>query len=281
MSSDKCKAGAQSLDPKLLAACGMDPKNPKLDPRIATALGLDPGNPKFDPMVLVSYGLDPNNPNSSLKLVADFIKYGWKTQKSATSTAIPISSSTGELDPRLLGPDQIDHNTLGMDPKSAASSSSSASTATSMNEPKMPQMAGINPKMALVKSTRITTEVEDNEEIHIDDYDLEDEIEDQLEKEEQEIIECFRHDFNEFMKEVRNGVKSANLQTQTQEASNDEEFIFEETRNTISCTSSQEKVAEDFFKNKILKSFPKEYWKRFKYFDTYIIVPKFLSLGEN
>ena len=58
MSSDKCKAGSQSLDPKLLAACGMDPKNPRI-------------------------------PNWT-----DFIKYDWETQKSATSTAIPISSST-------------------------------------------------------------------------------------------------------------------------------------------------------------------------------------------
>ena len=121
----------------------------------------------------------------------------------------------------------------------------------------------------------------DNEEILNDDYVLEDEKEEQFEKEEQEIIECFRHDLNDFMKEVRDGVNAANLQTQTQEASSDEEFIFEETRNPISCTFSQEKVAEDFFKNKILKSFPKEYWERFKYFDTYIIVPKFLSLGEN
>merc|ERR1719350_1910584 len=63
---DKSKAGAQSLDPMLLAAFGMDPKNPKLDPMIATALGLDPKNPKFDPMVLASMGLDPKNPNSTL-----------------------------------------------------------------------------------------------------------------------------------------------------------------------------------------------------------------------
>merc|ERR1712242_554887 len=63
---DKSKAGAQTLDPMLLAAFGMDPKNPKLDPMIATALGLDPKNPKFDPMVLASMGLDPKNPNSTL-----------------------------------------------------------------------------------------------------------------------------------------------------------------------------------------------------------------------
>ena len=121
----------------------------------------------------------------------------------------------------------------------------------------------------------------DNEQIYHDDHDLADEIEDQLEKEEQEIIECFKPDFKELMKEVQDEVNSANLQTQPQEASNDQEFFFREnqTRNPVSI--SQEKIAEDFFKNKILKTFPKEYWKRFRYFDTYIIVPKFLSLGEN
>merc|ERR1712235_62761 len=64
--SDKSKSATPSLDPMLLAAFGMDPKNPKLDPMMAAALGLDPKNPKFDPMVLASMGLDPKNPNSTL-----------------------------------------------------------------------------------------------------------------------------------------------------------------------------------------------------------------------
>ena len=133
----------------------------------------------------------------------------------------------------------------------------------------------------------MASEVEDiniddnhNEEIYNDDYDLEDEIEDQLEKEERKIIECFRPDFNEFMKEVQDGVNSANLQTQEQETSKDQEFSFKENQTQNPVSKSQERIAEDFFKNKILKSFPKEYWKRFKYFDTYIIVPKFVSLGN-
>merc|ERR1719336_100914 len=63
---DKSKSGAPTLDPMLLAAFGMDPKNPKLDPMVATALGLDPKNPKFDPVVLASMGLDHKNPNSTL-----------------------------------------------------------------------------------------------------------------------------------------------------------------------------------------------------------------------
>merc|ERR1712106_1128046 len=63
----KAKSNANStLDPMLLAAFGMDPKNPKLDPITAAALGLDPKNPKFDPMVLASLGLDPKNPNSTI-----------------------------------------------------------------------------------------------------------------------------------------------------------------------------------------------------------------------
>merc|ERR1719419_1118026 len=64
--SDKSKSATPSLDPMLLAAFGMDPKNPKLDPMMAAALGLDPKNPKFDPMVLASMGLDPKNPNSTI-----------------------------------------------------------------------------------------------------------------------------------------------------------------------------------------------------------------------
>merc|ERR1719483_1588024 len=59
-------AANSTLDPMLLAAFGMDPKNPKLDPITAAALGLDPKNPKFDPMVLASLGLDPKNPNSTI-----------------------------------------------------------------------------------------------------------------------------------------------------------------------------------------------------------------------
>merc|ERR1719319_386525 len=58
--------GLGGIDPMLLAAFGMDPKNPKLDPMIAASLGLDPKNPKYDPMVLASLGLDPKNPNSTL-----------------------------------------------------------------------------------------------------------------------------------------------------------------------------------------------------------------------
>ena len=61
----KTKANS-TLDPMLLAAFGMDPKNPKLDPITAAALGLDPKNPKFDPMLLASLGLDPKNPNSTI-----------------------------------------------------------------------------------------------------------------------------------------------------------------------------------------------------------------------
>merc|ERR1719346_849569 len=59
-------AALYGLDPMLLAAFGMDPRNPKLDPMMAAALGLDPKNPKFDPMVLASMGLDPKNPNSTI-----------------------------------------------------------------------------------------------------------------------------------------------------------------------------------------------------------------------
>merc|ERR1719245_1862542 len=68
-SGDKSKSSSSatpSLDPMLLAAFGMDPRNPKLDPMMAAALGLDPKNPKFDPMVLASMGLDPKNPNSTI-----------------------------------------------------------------------------------------------------------------------------------------------------------------------------------------------------------------------
>ena len=59
-------AAMAGMDPMMLAAFGMDPKNPKLDPAMAQALGLDPKNPKFDPMVLASLGLDPKNPNSTM-----------------------------------------------------------------------------------------------------------------------------------------------------------------------------------------------------------------------
>jgi len=62
----KAPGANANLDPMLLAAFGMDPKNPKLDPMTAAVLGLDPKNPKFDPMVLAHLGLDPKNPNSTL-----------------------------------------------------------------------------------------------------------------------------------------------------------------------------------------------------------------------
>jgi len=65
-SASAAAANSSQIDPRLLAAFGLDPKNPKLDAMTAAALGLDPKNPKFDPMLLASLGLDPKNPNSTL-----------------------------------------------------------------------------------------------------------------------------------------------------------------------------------------------------------------------
>ena len=118
----------------------------------------------------------------------------------------------------------------------------------------------------------------EEEESNIDDHDNVNPIEDQLEKEEKEIFECFKPDLNEFMKEVQDEVNSANLPKKT--FINDE-FVFEENQSKNRVSESQEKIAEDFFKNKILKSYPKEFWTRFKHFDMFIIVPKFKSLGKH
>merc|ERR1719323_2102842 len=80
---------ALSMDPKALQQMGIDPKKlgslaqpatsksgdkskssssstPSLDPMLLAAFGMDPKNPKFDPMVLASMGLDPKNPNSTI-----------------------------------------------------------------------------------------------------------------------------------------------------------------------------------------------------------------------
>merc|ERR1719509_503007 len=57
------KAGAaanSTLDPMLLAAFGMDPKNPKLDPMTAAALGLDPKNPNSTLLAAMA-AMDPNH----------------------------------------------------------------------------------------------------------------------------------------------------------------------------------------------------------------------------
>ena len=116
------------------------------------------------------------------------------------------------------------------------------------------------------------------DEINIDDHENEDQIEDQLEKEEQDIIECFQNDLNNFMKEIQDEVNSANLPAQ---APNDEEFFLQENKTKNQVSKSQEKIAEDLFKSKILKSIQDNtFWKRFKHFDFFIIVPKFLSLGK-
>ena len=121
----------------------------------------------------------------------------------------------------------------------------------------------------------------EEEYLNIDDHDNVDQVEDQLEKEEKEIIECFKNDLSEFMKEVEDAVNSANLPKQT---FNNDEFKpindeFNQTKNRVS--KSQEKIAEHFFKKKILKAYPKEFWTKFKHFDMFIIVPKFLSLGKH
>ena len=116
----------------------------------------------------------------------------------------------------------------------------------------------------------------EEDDINIDDHDNEDHIEEQLEDEEKDIIECFKHDLDEFMREVETEVKSARCQTP---ASNVDEFFLEENKIRNPVSQSQEKIAEDLFKTKILRSLQKEFWKKFKYFDFYIIVPKFLSLG--
>ena len=126
---------------------------------------------------------------------------------------------------------------------------------------------------------RMATE---EEESNIDDHDNVDQIEDQLENEEKEIIECFKKDLNEFTKEVKDAVNSANLPRQTfnnEEIQRIKEIEENQTKNRVS--KSQEKIAEDFFKNKILRSYPKEFWTKFKHFDMFIIVPKFLSLGKH
>ena len=125
---------------------------------------------------------------------------------------------------------------------------------------------------------RMATEEVQDQDLNIDDHDNEDQVEDQLEKEEEEIIECFEPDLKEFMKEVEDEVNSAKLPEQ---ASNEEEFYFQDYTNKHQVSKSQEKIAEDFFKTKILKSFPETFWTRFKNFDFFIIVPLFLSLGKN
>ena len=125
---------------------------------------------------------------------------------------------------------------------------------------------------------RMATEEEQDQDLNIDDHDNEDQVEDQLEKEEEEIIECFEPDLKEFMKEVEDEVNSAKLPEQ---ASNEEEFYFQDNTNKHQVSKSQEKIADDFFKTKILKSFPETFWTRFKNFDFFIIVPLFLSLGMN
>ena len=126
---------------------------------------------------------------------------------------------------------------------------------------------------------RMATE---EEESNIDDHDNVDQIEDQLENEEKEIIECFKKDLNEFTKEVKDAVNSANLPRQTfnnEEIQRIKEIEENQTKNRVS--KSQEKIAEDFFKNKILRSYPKEFWTKFRHFDMFIIVPMFLSLGKH
>ena len=99
------------------------------------------------------------------------------------------------------------------------------------------------------------------DEMNIDDHENEDQIEDQLEKEEQEIIECFQNDLNNFMKEIQDEVNSANLPTQ---APNNEDFFLQENKTKNQVSKSQEKIAEDLFKSKILKSIQDTFWKRFK-----------------
>ena len=44
-----------------------------------------------------------------------------------------------------------------------------------------------------------------------------------------------------------------------------EEIEENQTKNRVS--ESQEKIAKDFFKNKILRSYPKEFWTKFRHFD--------------
>ena len=109
----------------------------------------------------------------------------------------------------------------------------------------------------------------------MDDHENEDEIE-----EEQQILQCFDQEIQEFFEEV----KSQNPQTQVQddeELQNDEKFFFEEHLriNNPVVSDTQKEIAKDLFENKILENTPKEFWKSWKYFDFYIVVPYFVSLG--
>ena len=129
------------------------------------------------------------------------------------------------------------------------------------------------------------TKEEDEDDTIIDDHDNEDQIEEEQDREEEEILKSFDKDIEEFFEEVKklNAEElSSSINPQTQEP-NLEEFFFEDDlrNNNPIVSETQEKIADDLFETVIKKNTPKEFWTRIKFlfFDFFIIVPSFLSLG--
>ena len=113
------------------------------------------------------------------------------------------------------------------------------------------------------------------EAVVMDDHENEDEIE-----EEQQILKCFEKDIDVFLEKVKflTDKRSANPATQIQDNA---EFLGQEdlkTNNPV-VSDTQEKIAKEMFETKIRKNTPEKFWGKFKFFDFYMIVPYFVSLG--
>uniref|UniRef100_A0A0K2SX23 Chromodomain-helicase-DNA-binding protein 7 n=1 Tax=Lepeophtheirus salmonis TaxID=72036 RepID=A0A0K2SX23_LEPSM len=162
----------KKMDPSVLMALGIDPKNPKIDPVTLSALGLDPKNPNpnlmaalamMDPnqlSALYSYGMvNPafmgmdmggRNNRTPTPVSKESVKSSAASPRGSRASPSPrppsrasVKSDTDRRSPRTSVP-----SSMSVSPKPGVSSASSSLLSHSLGsmDPRLLQAAGLDPK---------------------------------------------------------------------------------------------------------------------------------------
>ena len=106
-----------------------------------------------------------------------------------------------------------------------------------------------------------------------DDHEIYNEEE---ERKDEELINRFQPDCQILLEEIKRKAQKYGFKERVPQMDN---FSFPRKNDRMNVSTSQESIASEFFEKRIS---PKntESWKKYKFFDFHVIVPKFISLGK-
>lgn len=106
-----------------------------------------------------------------------------------------------------------------------------------------------------------------------DDHEIYDEEE---EKREEELINRFSNDFKILLDEIKKKAQKYGFKERVPQIDN---FLIPRKKDQIPVSMGQKNIGDEFFERQISPKNVKS-WEKYKNFDFYIIVPKFISLGK-